>query len=124
MRRNTSHKLVTTAAILAGALLGYTYIKNRKEKSSEIEKGTKQVLLPKVEQKQIQAPQNYSDMSHRQKTLYDVIKEKKVLTPAEIHKIFPEISTRTLRRDMDALVKSGKVTQNGTTKSTIYKYKK
>jgi DeoR/GlpR family transcriptional regulator of sugar metabolism len=45
------------------------------------------------------------------------------MDPSEIYELVPGVSTRTVRRDMDKLVKEGFVSQQGTTKSTQYIFK-
>jgi DeoR/GlpR family transcriptional regulator of sugar metabolism len=42
--------------------------------------------------------------------------------PSELQDILPDVSARTVRRDMNDLEKKGLVEQKGTTKSTYYVY--
>lgn len=58
----------------------------------------------------------------RQRKILELAKEKGIVTPKELQSRFPDVSTRTLRRDMDALAKAKLVSQRGSTKSTFYKY--
>lgn len=60
--------------------------------------------------------------NERQNSILNLIKKKKTLTPSEIYSLSPNVSTRTLRRDMDVLVENGVVIQEGSTKSTKYTY--
>jgi predicted DNA-binding transcriptional regulator YafY len=48
------------------------------------------------------------------------MQKKKVVLPSQIYDLYPEVSTRTLRRDMDVLVELGFVRQEGSTRDTKY----
>ena len=61
-------------------------------------------------------------INERQYKILAAIKEKGRMEPSEIYALEPNVSTRTLRRDMDVLVKQGVVKQEGSTKSTKYRY--
>jgi len=61
-------------------------------------------------------------INERQYKILAAIKEKGEMIPSEIYALEPNVSTRTLRRDMDVLVKQGVVNQEGSTKSTKYTY--
>lgn len=63
-----------------------------------------------------------SSLNERQEVLLESIKSNGTLTPSEIYSLAPDVSTRTLRRDMDVLVNDGFVVQEGSTKSTKYTY--
>jgi len=63
------------------------------------------------------------DLNARQKKILDEIKSRGIMEPSKIYDLVPQVSTRTIRRDMDKLVKAGFVLQRGTTKSTQYIYK-
>jgi predicted HTH transcriptional regulator len=58
----------------------------------------------------------------RLQRILSVVRERGIITPKELRILFPEVSTRTLRRDMDVLAKAKLVSQKGSTKSTFYKY--
>lgn len=61
-------------------------------------------------------------LNGRESKILECIEEKKSLTPRQIYSLFPNISSRTLRRDMDSLVARKVVKQSGVTKSTKYIY--
>ncbi len=63
-----------------------------------------------------------NSITERQRIILNAIRRKKIVSPSEIYALVPNISTRTVRRDLDALIKEGLVTQEGTTKSTMYRY--
>jgi predicted HTH transcriptional regulator len=50
----------------------------------------------------------------------DLLREKKVLSVKALRRLFPEVTSRTLRRDMDKLEKLGIAKQKGHTKDTTY----
>ncbi|MHC1716640.1 MAG: DeoR family transcriptional regulator [Candidatus Dojkabacteria bacterium] len=58
----------------------------------------------------------------RQNIILDKIREERSLSPKNIYAMFPGVTSRTLRRDMDSLVEQKLVKQNGVTKSTNYTY--
>lgn len=61
-------------------------------------------------------------LNGRESKILECIEEKGSLTPKEIYSLFPNFSSRTLRRDMDSLVARKFVKQSGVTKSTKYIY--
>lgn len=63
-----------------------------------------------------------NNITERQRIILNALQRKKVASPSEIYSLVPNISTRTVRRDMDVLIKEGLVMQEGTTKSTMYRY--
>lgn len=62
------------------------------------------------------------DLNERQNRILMELKCRGEISPSEIYRLQPNVSTRTLRRDMDVLVKAGIVRQDGNTKSTKYIY--
>lgn len=69
------------------------------------------------------ADEKLKKLNSRQLKILERIKEKGRMSPSQIYALVPNVSTRTVRRDMDKLVKTGFVTQRGTTKSTQYIFK-
>lgn len=67
--------------------------------------------------------QSLSGLNSRQRKILDQIKLKNKMDPKDIYALVPNVSTRTVRRDMDILVDLGFVLQQGSTKSTTYIYK-
>ena len=61
-----------------------------------------------------------SELNKRQNKILQQITQSKILLPSEIYLIFPEVSTRTLRRDMNVLISKNLVIQEGSTKDTRY----
>lgn len=59
-------------------------------------------------------------MTKRQEQIYEDLVRKGKLYPTDLAKLLPEVSSRTIRRDMTKLVELGLVNQKGTTKSTYY----
>ncbi len=79
-----------------------------KEKKSEI----------KIEKVEEEIP----GLNNRQARMLKVVKEQGIITPKDMQKLIPDVSSRTLRRDMDVLAKEKYISQKGSTKSTFYKY--
>jgi len=63
-----------------------------------------------------------SGLNDRQNKVIEYLKENGEVTPKELKKIIPSVSTRTIRRDMDKLAEMKLVVQKGSTKSTYYEY--
>lgn len=61
-------------------------------------------------------------LTDRQKDILAFIVEKKMAKPPELRKVAGDVSDRTVRRDMDVLIRKDLVSQEGSTKSTFYKY--
>ncbi len=64
----------------------------------------------------------YQDLNPRQLMIMEQISIVGELTPKQLQKLIPDVSTRTIRRDMDVLCEKKLVSQRGSTKSTYYKY--
>ena len=63
---------------------------------------------------------NRKGLNERQRGILKLMNKKKVVLPSEIYDLYPNVSTRTLRRDMDVLVDLHFVSQEGSTKDTKY----
>jgi predicted HTH transcriptional regulator len=80
----------------------------KKEEKSEIK-------IEKTEEKIL-------GLNERQTRILKVVKEKGIVTSKDLQILVPDVSSRTLRRDMDVLAKEKYISQKGSTKSTFYKY--
>jgi DNA-directed RNA polymerase specialized sigma subunit len=62
------------------------------------------------------------ELSERQQEIWALVKKigNKKFTLAEIAASFPHVTTRTLRRDMEALEKKKSIKQRGSTKNVYY----
>jgi len=61
-------------------------------------------------------------LNKRQLKILEKISQERSMNPSEIYDLSPDVSTRTIRRDMDTLTDLGLVTQEGSTKATTYIY--
>ena len=61
-------------------------------------------------------------LNDRQERILDRIRQEGRMDPGEIYNLVPNVSTRTVRRDMDVLIDNGLVSQEGSTKATSYIY--
>lgn len=108
--KNTSilSVILKTVGFLFGAFLIFKLINegNNNDEVKKVEKIKKKIY----------------PINERQYQILAKIKEKGQLEPSEIYTLQPNVSTRTLRRDMDVLVAQGVVKQEGNTKSTKYTY--
>lgn len=63
---------------------------------------------------------NLANLGDRLPVIIEKVDEQGKITMAQLSSLFPNITTRTLRRDMNKLVEKGMVKRNGTTRSTVY----
>lgn len=64
------------------------------------------------------------DLNSRQKDILKLFNKRDILLPTDIYSVAPDLSTRTLRRDMDKLEELGFILKEGSTKDTKYILKK
>ena len=65
---------------------------------------------------------NELKLSERQKHIVSILEKDGKVYPSQLQEILPNVSTRTIRRDMNDLEKKNIVKQKGSTKSTYYVY--
>lgn len=63
-------------------------------------------------------------LNQRQEDILKLFRKRDTLLPTDVYSIAPNLSTRTLRRDMTKLVELGFVVQEGNTKDSRYILKK
>lgn len=81
------------------------------------------VFSPEPQKSRVKIPNKIEPkLNKRQKEILEQIKTKKKMTPKQIYNLVPNVSTRTVRRDMDVLVENNLVKQQGSTKATTYIY--
>ena len=115
----------TVLGFLFGAFLVFKAI-NEKGELKEKKKEEKGEITPKAVKDEVKKIEKIEKkvypINERQYRILAMMKEKGRMEPSEIYALEPNVSTRTLRRDMDVLVKQGVVKQEGSTKSTKYRY--
>lgn len=113
--------LFSILGFLFGAFLVYKAISGKDK-----ERDDKGEITPKAAKDEVKKVEKIEKkiypINERQYKILAKIKEKGQLEPSEIYTLQPNVSTRTLRRDMDVLVAQGVVKQEGNTKSTKYTY--
>ncbi len=89
------------------------YDKIAKAVKKELEEGSQSYKpkLPKIKREEI---------SSRQKEILDIIKEKGKVQAGEIQNRFPEISKRTIQRDLAFLVEQGLIQRKGEFSEQFY----
>ncbi len=60
------------------------------------------------------------ELNNRQKKVIEYMKENKTITSGEFHKLFPEVSRETLRKDLKDLTKRGIIKKEGAKRGTVY----
>ena len=108
--------ILNTILGLSGFLLGAFLITKIVHSSSTKPNTSKKDVVGKKERKKIDESLN------AQKKTMEILAGGGRVTVKELVVHFPGVSTRTLRRDMDVLVGRGYVSQEGSTKSTYYRY--
>lgn len=59
-------------------------------------------------------------LTERQRMIYKELQNRGKMLPKDLSKLLPEVSSRTIRRDMTKLVELDLANQKGATKSTYY----
>ena len=113
--------LTSILSLLIGLFLLGSILKNRKDEDSKSELKEKPQTPDKEEIVQ-DSVKNVVGLNKRQAEILVEVSRLKEITPSELYKLQPNVSSRTLRRDMDVLVNKGLVSQDGSTKSTKYTY--
>lgn len=104
-----------------GLFVIYSIISNKGKGGKSVNKDVKKDVTEKKNEfrKEIQ---DSLQVNERQSSILAAIRRRGEMTPSTLYSIVPNVSTRTLRRDMDVLVGQGLVRQEGSTKSTKYIY--
>ena len=119
--RSVKSLLTSILSLLIGLFLLGSILKNRKDEDSKSEPKEKSQTPDKEEIVQ-DSVKNVVGLNKRQAEILAEVSRLKEITPSELYKLQPNVSSRTLRRDMDVLVNKGLVSQDGSTKSTKYTY--
>jgi predicted HTH transcriptional regulator len=113
--------LTSILSLLIGLFILGSILKNRKDEDSKSELKEKPQTPDKEEIVQ-DSVKNVVGLNKRQAEILAEVSRLKEIVPSELYKLQPNVSSRTLRRDMDVLVNKGLVSQDGSTKSTKYTY--
>ena len=119
--RSVKSLLTSILSLLIGLFILGSILKNRKDEDSKSELKEKPQTPDKEEIVQ-DSVKNVVGLSKRQAEILAEVSRLKEITPSELYKLQPNVSSRTLRRDMDVLVNKGLISQDGSTKSTKYTY--
>ncbi len=111
-------KITYILSVILGMFLVFKLFSKRKA-SINLKLGPMDSEIPrKIDIKPKRVTQ--SKLNSRQKDILKLINKRKVLLPADIYALHPDVSTRTLRRDMTSLVQDSLVRQEGSTRDTRY----
>jgi len=119
--RSVKSLLTSILSLLIGLFILGSILKNRKDEDSKSELKEKPQTPDKEEIVQ-DSVKNVVGLNKRQAEILAEVSRLKEITPSELYKLQPNVSSRTLRRDMDVLVNKGLISQDGSTKSTKYTY--
>ena len=119
--RSVKSLLTSILSLLIGLFLLGSILKNRKDEDSKSELKEKS-QTPDKEKIVQDSVKNVVGLNKRQAEILAEVSRLKEIVPSELYKLQPNVSSRTLRRDMDVLVNKGLVSQDGSTKSTKYTY--
>lgn len=105
-----------------GLFIIYSIISSQSKEGKKSVKNERERKPIKQKKEIRQKVKDVLPINERQNSILAAIRRKGEMTPSVLYAIAPNVSTRTLRRDMDVLVKLGLVRQDGNTKSTKYTY--
>ena len=120
------NRTLNTILTLGGIFLGVVLITKLTHQETCIEPlgkesdGGDKSQKPEIEV--VKKEEKILGLNTRQVEILHVVKERGIITPKDLQKLVPNVSSRTLRRDMDVLAKEKYISQKGSTKSTFYKY--
>ncbi|MFH1657179.1 MAG: HTH domain-containing protein [bacterium] len=99
-------------------------VENREEKKNSnqslVKLGSAEITIPVSFP---QKPQKQSFLSVRQEKILEFLKHRKNVAAGELKKDFPEVSKRTLQRDLEILVSENLLTRKGENNATFYQFK-
>jgi Fic family protein len=128
--KNPFITLFTLLGIFSGFVLYIILKQGKPQRQGDLKKEDKGIGKEKVKVKKLNKtnqevnPSNELKLSERQKKVVAILKKEGKIYPAQLQEILPNVSTRTIRRDMTDLEKKNIVEQKGSTKSTYYIYTK
>jgi predicted HTH transcriptional regulator len=115
------HIIIKFILIVCGAFLGLAVLTDLLGESddSSSPKSSKNTS-PEKDSKDKKDDSKYSNLSGRKQKIMQTLEKQQSITVPELSDLFPNVSDRTLRRDMNALNNIGLVDRDGSTKSTVY----
>jgi len=104
-------------------ILGGKYRELLKEVEARRNKGKGDFSgVKKTEKKiQIEAQKKFKQLSLRQRKILALVKEKKVVQAKDLSGLFPNLNVRTIRRDLQDLIKYKFVFQKGRGRASFYR---
>lgn len=84
------------------------------------EKVERRFTKPLIKEEKRVTRRSLRGLNERQLKIFKLLEKRKVLLPSDIYSLHPQVSTRTLRRDMTSLVDMNFAKQEGSTKDTRY----
>ncbi len=103
------------------ALERFTYSRKTKGEIGKPDQGGILISLP---EREVALGQNYRSqvsVNERQQRILGILKEKGKIQVWEVQKVFPEVTKRTLRRDLESLFKKSIIERIGKSNQTFYK---
>jgi len=110
-------KITYLLSLILGIFLAFRLL-NKDFKPLKMEYPSKEEK--KIYTKKVLPKVNSKNLNSRQKDILKLMNKREVLLPSDIYALHPNVSTRTLRRDMTSLVESDLVRQEGSTRDTKY----
>ena len=116
-------KIIYILSAIFGVLLAFKLVTKLKSQSSTKEYSFK--AKETVEKKPVVKPRiapkiSKNVLNERQREIVKLLEKRQILLPSDIYALHPQVSTRTLRRDMTSLVELNVVRQEGSTRDTKY----
>ncbi len=115
---SNSKKAVYLLSTVLGTVLLFKMFSQKRERFEPMPKYPKITPVKEISKKKVVSISK--KLNERQELIMKLIKRRKVVLPSDIYALNPNVSTRTLRRDMDVLVELNLVNQEGSTRDTKY----
>lgn len=115
---SNSKKVVQLLSTVLGIVLLFKVFSQKRDQSESVLQYPKLKPIKEIQVKKILPISR--ELNNRQDSIMKLIKRRRVVLPSDIYALNPNVSTRTLRRDMDVLVELGLVKQEGSTRDTKY----
>lgn len=125
--------VITFVPIVVGLIIGKKFTNNYSDDDFEDEEDLQKESMPSKKQSKVASvqktkssskgkvkPSKEITLTDRQSEIYKIIQKSKDTDIKPIEDAFKKVSARTLRRDLNILVESGKVKRTGSTKNTRY----
>jgi len=101
--------------------INYLIISNQYENIKKEIAPREPILLDSASIEKAVADAQTSSFSDRQKKIIEFLREKETAQVMDMQTVLPDVTKRTIRRDLDELLKMGKIARQGEWNQVVYK---